>query len=536
MYKEHFSLRELPFSIAPDPRFLYLGDQHREALAHLIYGINSEGGFVLLTGEVGTGKTTVCRCLLEQLPEQTDIAFIYNPKLTVEELLVSICDELRISYPGGTKSIKVFIDTINSYLLENFSKGRKTVIILEEAQNLSPEVLEEIRLLTNLETNRQKLLQVIMVGQPELRDMLLKRELRQLSQRITARYHLEPLSKNEVSSYVNYRLETAGANSRLFPESLMDHIYRFSKGIPRLINLICDRSLLGAYVQGKDCVDKKTLLKAVREVFGEHDIRIRDRKSLKWAALILLFIVCGAGLAAVYYNREPKLITARQAVASKPKEAAPAIVHLDTIEWPSTLPVERSKSMAYDALLKEWGLASQNKSAGTACEQVVAKGLRCMEGKISLDKLIRLNRPAVIKLGDENGRAYYAALKTINGDSAQCIVGGELRNVDLQEIKKRWYGDYSILWRIPPDYKGILSPGDRSPVIAWLENKLAAIQGRKPPDTKNPVYNEMLVNQIKKFQRDEGIPSVGFVGPRTIIHLNNKTGSDEPKLMKKGEA
>src|SRR4030042_7142195 len=180
MYKEYFGLKELPFSIAPDPRYLYMSDKHREALAHLVYGINSEGGFVLLTGEVGTGKTTVCRCLLEQLPEQTDVAFIYNPKLTVEELLASICDELRISYPEGTKSIKVFIDSINSYLLENFSKGRKTVIILEEAQNLSPEVLEEIRLLTNLETNRQKLLQVIMVGQPELREMLLKRELRQL--------------------------------------------------------------------------------------------------------------------------------------------------------------------------------------------------------------------------------------------------------------------------------------------------------------------------------------------------------------------
>jgi len=299
---------------------------------------------------------------------------------------------------------------------------------------------------------------------------------------------------------------------------------------------MCDRSLLGAYVQGKDCVDKKTLLKAVREVFGEHDIRIRDRKSLKWAALILLLIVCGAGLATVYYNRGPKLINTRRAVASKPKEAAPAIVQFDTIEWPSTLPVEKSKSMAYDALLKEWGLTYQNKSFGTACEQVVAKGLRCLEGKMSFDKLIRLNRPAVIKLGDENGRAYYAALKTINGDTAQCIVGGELRNVDLQEIKKRRYGDYLILWRIPPDYKGILYPGDRSPVIAWLENKLAAIQDRKPLDTKNLIYGELLVNQVKKFQQDAGIPSGGFVGPRTIIHLNNKAGSDEPKLMKKGEA
>lgn len=536
MYKEHFGLRELPFSIAPDPRFLYLGDQHREALAHLIYGINSEGGFVLLTGEVGTGKTTVCRCLLEQLPEQTDIAFIYNPKLTVEELLASICDELRISYPGGTKSIKVFIDTINSYLLENFSKGRKTVIILEEAQNLSAEVLEEIRLLTNLETNRQKLLQVIMVGQPELRDMLLKSELRQLSQRITARYHLEPLKKNEVGPYVNYRLETAGANSRLFSGLLMDDIYRFSKGIPRLINLICDRSLLGAYVQGKDCVDKKTLLKAVREVFGEHDIRIRGREPIKWAALILLLIVCGTVLAAVYYNRGPKLMTAQQAVASKPKEAAPAVAQFDTIDWPSALPVEKSKSMAYEALLKEWGLASQNKSSGAACEQVVAKGLRCLAGKMSFDKLISLNRPAVIKLGDGKGGAYYAALKTINGDSARCIVGGEPRNVHLQEIKKRLHGDYLILWRTPRGYKGILYPGDRSPVVAWLENKLAAIQGRKPPDTENMLYHEMLVNHVKKFQTDEGIPSFGFVGPWTIIHLNNKTGSDEPELMKKGGA
>jgi len=223
-------------------------------------------------------------------------------------------------------------------------------------------------------------------------------------------------------------------------------------------------------------------------------------------------------------------------LVSKPKEAVTAIVKFDSLEWPSTLPVEKSKSMAYDALLREWGLTYQNKSAGTACAQVVAKGLRCLDGNMSLDKLIRLNRPAVIKLGDEKGGAYYAVLKTINGDSAQCIVGGEIRNVDLQEIKKRWHGDYSILWRIPPDYKGILYPGERSPVIAWLENKLAAIQGRKPLDTKNLIYGEMLVNQVKKFQRDEGIPSIGFIGPLTIIHLNNEAGSDEPKLMKKGEA
>lgn len=268
MYKEYFGFRELPFSIAPDPRYLYMSEQHRDALAHLLYGINSDGAFILLTGEVGTGKTTVCRCLLEQMPPDCDIAFILNPKMTTLELLAAVCDEFRIACPAGTASLKVFVDAINAFLLEAHARGRRAVLILEEAQNLSPDLLEQIRLLTNLETNQRKLLQIIMLGQPELREMLARDELRQLSQRITARYHLGPLALQEVPPYISHRLAVAGVRGKLFPEATIKKIFSLSKGIPRLINLICDRALLGTYAQGREEVDLPTLVKASREVFG----------------------------------------------------------------------------------------------------------------------------------------------------------------------------------------------------------------------------------------------------------------------------
>ena len=535
MYTEYFGLREMPFSIAPDPGYLYLGEQHREALAHLVYGINSAGGFVLLTGEVGTGKTTVCRCLLEQLPANTDIAFIYNPKLTVEELLATVCDELRIPYPEKTKSIKVFIDAINAYLLENFSKGRKTVIILEEAQNLSPEVLEEIRLLTNLETNRNKLLQVIMVGQPELREMLSRPELRQLSQRITARYHLEPLQEQDVSSYVNHRLEVAGARRSLFPESLMPAIHSLSRGVPRLINLICDRALLGTYVQGKDSVDRKTLQVAAREVLGESNVPVRNMRPLKWLAATVLFISLGAALAASYYNQKSQPAAAYRPVVSKPAVVKTEAEKVGNLKWPESVPVAKSGEMAYDALFGEWKLSYDKKNPQTPCEQAAAKGLGCMGGSLSLDKVIRFNRPAVIRLMDEKGQIYFAALKSVNGTLARCSVAGENRTVDIGEVKSLWYDEYSVFWRKPPGYRGILHPGDRGPVADWLNMKLAPLQGRKALDITGLGYNQSLVRWVKEFQRNEGIPAVGSVGPRTIIHINNKAGSDEPMLTKKGE-
>ncbi len=269
MYKEYFGLKEDPFSIAPDPQFLYMSDRHREALAHLIYGMKADSGFVLLTGEVGTGKTTVCRCLLGQIPENSEIAFILNPKLSVIELLETICDELEISYPLGNSSVKVFIDRINHYLLDAHGQGKQTVLIIDEAQNLRVDVLEQIRLLTNLETDKRKLLQVIMLGQPELNEMLERSELRQLAQRVTARYHLEPLSRDEIEGYLTHRLAVAGVERPLFPVQTINKLYKLTSGVPRVINLLCDRALLGAFVSDENSVSPKTLSQAAQEVFGK---------------------------------------------------------------------------------------------------------------------------------------------------------------------------------------------------------------------------------------------------------------------------
>ncbi|MFC1589015.1 ExeA family protein [Pseudomonadota bacterium] len=269
MYNAYFNFKEAPFSIAPDPRYLYMTGQHREALAHLVYGLNSEGGCILLTGEVGTGKTTVCRCLLEQIPEHTNIALVVNPKVTAIELLETICDELKIEYPAENNTIKTYIDLINHFLIEANARNEKTVLIIDEAQNLDDTVLEQLRLLTNLETNQRKLLQIIILGQPELLNILARQEMRQLAQRITARFHLNALSRNEVKAYINHRLAIAGQNARLFPDPTISQLYSLSKGIPRLLNVICDRALLGTYVQNKPAVDKKTLATAAKEVFGE---------------------------------------------------------------------------------------------------------------------------------------------------------------------------------------------------------------------------------------------------------------------------
>jgi general secretion pathway protein A len=301
MYLEHFGLKESPFSIAPDPRYLYMSEGHREALAHLLYGINNDAGFVLLTGEVGAGKTTICRRLLEKIPQDVEIAFILNPKLSAAELLAAVCDEFRISYPEGNPSVKVLTDRINEYLLGVHASGRRAVLILEEAQNLAPEVLEQLRLLTNLETSRRKLLQIILLGQPELVDMLDRPGLQQLAQRITARYHLGPLSRDEISSYVNHRLAVAGCRVQLFPPSLMPKLFRLSKGIPRLINVICDRALLGIFSQGKQVVDSRTLSVAAEEVFGKR-LRILIPRSFRLVLAGLFLICCGVLISQGYQH------------------------------------------------------------------------------------------------------------------------------------------------------------------------------------------------------------------------------------------
>ncbi len=302
MYNEYFGFKEAPFSIAPDPRYLYMTPQHREALAHLVYGLNSEGGCILLTGEVGTGKTTVCRCLLEQIPEQARVALVLNPRVSAIELLETICDELKIEYPEEGNTVKTYIDRINRFLIEANARNEKTVLIIDEAQNLDSSVLEQLRLLTNLETNQRKLLQIIILGQPELLDILARPEMRQLAQRITARFHLNALSYDEVRAYIAHRLAVAGQNVQLFPEAVLRRLFRLSKGIPRLINILCDRALLGCYVQNIYNVDMRTLNTAAKEVFGELK-NVEDRQQRKyWPLYIALFVALSASAALAYWH------------------------------------------------------------------------------------------------------------------------------------------------------------------------------------------------------------------------------------------
>ena len=269
MYTAFFGLNEVPFSIAPNPRYLFMSDRHREALSHLTYGLGDTGGFVLLTGEVGTGKTTISRCLMEQLPDNIQSAFILNPTLSSQELLATICDELNIRYRKTGATLKTLTDKIQEKLLKNHQNDINTLLIIDEAQHLQPEVLEQLRLLTNLETNTKKLLQVILIGQPELQQLLKRRDLRQLAQRITARYHLLPLNKSEVTLYIKHRLSVAECHRPIFNQGAINTIHKLSQGIPRLINLLCHRALMNAYNSNDAVVNKKCVLKASSEALGD---------------------------------------------------------------------------------------------------------------------------------------------------------------------------------------------------------------------------------------------------------------------------
>jgi general secretion pathway protein A len=301
MYLDYFGLKEIPFSIAPDPRYLYMSERHREALAHLLYGVSGQGGFIVLTGEVGTGKTTICRCFLNQVPKNTDVAFIINPKLSARELMATICDELSIEY-SESASIKVLNDLINHYLLSAHADNRHTVLIIDEAQNLRVDVLEQLRLLTNLETSEKKLLQIILLGQPELRELLAQTELRQLAQRVTARYHLHELNKMEVGAYVQCRLAVAGRKGRIFTQQSIKRLYQLSGGVPRLINLICDRALLGAYASQSEMVDVHHIKHAYDEIQGERIRQPLMKNKAFRLSLMTLGAFCIFVLAIISFN------------------------------------------------------------------------------------------------------------------------------------------------------------------------------------------------------------------------------------------
>jgi general secretion pathway protein A len=322
MYAAHFGLKREPFSIAPDPRYLFMSERHREALAHLLYGVRGGGGFVLLTGEIGAGKTTVCRCFLEQVPKRCNVAYIFNPKLTALELLQSVCEEFRIevrSRASASATLKDHVDALNEYLLRTHAAGQNSVLIIDEAQNLSIDVLEQLRLLTNLETNERKLLQIILIGQPELRDMLLKPELEQLAQRVVARFHLDPLAEEETAHYIKHRLSVAGMNGLIpFDREARHRIFELTRGVPRRINLLCDRALLGAYASGRQRVDKAIVDKAAGEVFDNRRLGARwsRRRTTVVAAGLTLSAMAVLAAALWFTGAQRRSLAAQHTVAA----------------------------------------------------------------------------------------------------------------------------------------------------------------------------------------------------------------------------
>jgi general secretion pathway protein A len=519
MYQSYFGLAEAPFSIAPDPRYLYMSQRHQEALAHLLYGVNAGGGFVLLTGEVGAGKTTVCRCFLEQIPPSCDVAYIFNPKLTVAELLATICAEYGIAVPAGNTSVKVYIDCINAYLLNAHAQGRHTVLIIDEAQNLSADVLEQLRLLTNLETNQRKLLQIILLGQPELSEMLAQQEL---AQRIIARYHLGPLDKQELAAYVQHRLAVAGAQRQLFPAALMGRLYRLSGGVPRIINVLCDRALLGTYAQSLEKVDGATLEQAAREVFHRPQSRLLR-------PLLAGLLLVSTALATAHYLTDGPASPSQAELAALPRPAAPLA---DALEWPAVQPLARSGELAYEALFKAWGrdYKSAEHRDGDECRQAEAAGLGCLSDRGWLEDLRRFNLPAVLAMRDGQGGGFDATLTWLDDKSASFVVGGESRKVALGVLAAQWSGHYTLLWRMPPVASRKLRPGDYGPDIGWLAGQLAQLDGRAAENVGEQLFDEALVRRVKKFQRERGLVADGRVGQQTMMHLVSVTDSAAPKL------
>jgi general secretion pathway protein A len=564
MYEQHFGLKEEPFSIAPNPRFLYMSARHREALAHLVYGINNYGGFILLTGEVGTGKTTISRCLLEQIPEDANVALIINPKIMAGELLATLCDELHIDYPKDTTSIKTFIDHINKYLLEANARGEKTVVIIEESQNLTTDVLEQLRLLTNLETNQHKLLQIIMIGQPELLETLKQTEIRQLEQRITARYHLLPLSSNESAEYVRHRLSVAGMRDQIFLPSVLKKIYKYTGGVPRRINILCDRAMLGAYVQNVKVIDNKILNNAAKEVFGETNaLNQHPKKFFGWIATSVALIIGGAGLAAAYYKAD--LPMDRSVVSTPLPEIEPYVTtppietdepdqnsmennHLDLdSKTTSVIPasfsdglifldgqsVRTSRKHAYLSMLEAWDSNLSPDENEEVCDFVSVIGLECLKKNGNFRSLLVLNRPAVLILVNAKGQPLYATLKKLEQEIATVEVNGKPKLIAVKDIESRWFGDYTLLWRKPPDYHGVIMPGSMGESIAWMASKLDMIYGTSLSRTSGISYDRKLVDQVKDFQLNAGLISDGIVGEQTLIHLNTMTEKNVPRLMVK---
>jgi general secretion pathway protein A len=521
MYLEYYGLREPPFSITPDPRYVFLSERHRDALAHLLYGIGKggSGGFVQLTGEVGTGKTTLCRLLLEQLPENTRVALVLNPKLSPVELVESVCEELKLDITGKRGSLKALTDTLNAYLLDAYAEGLRVVLILDEAQNLSTDSLEQVRLLTNLETPTQKLLQIILLGQPELRDVLARPELRQLAQRITARYHLTPLDAGETEAYVRHRLAVAGCSRIPFSRLGLKALYQRSAGIPRLINIIADRALMAGYAREQDSIGERIVDRAADEALPGH-ARYWLRRYGRWAAAAAI-VLAAAGAFAVW--RAPHTDAPAAALPPPPKADAPSPG--DAMIARIAERVEKGPDTQLDAfsqLLARWQVDSDKVSVRDAsrCPAVIGAGIDCLRGRATLEQLARFDRPLILVLHQEEHQVH-ALLQGVGPTHVRLDIGGERYELARASLSKLWSGEFVAVWRLPADVPtASLKRGDAGAGVAWIKDRLAALDGGAAAESGPAFFDTELEERVRKLQTAYGIKADGIVGPETLFALS----------------
>ena len=582
MYSQHFGLSQDPFSIAPDPRYLFMSERHREALAHLLFGVAGShsaasgggGGFVLLTGDIGTGKTTICRCFLEQIPAGCHVAYIFNPKLTVTELLQSICEEFHIAIPSASASasptVKDYIDQLNAFLLHSHAAGESSVLIIDEAQNLQPDVLEQLRLLTNLETNARKLLQIVLIGQPELRSMLERADLEQLAQRVIARFHLDALTEGESAQYIAHRLSVAGhTGPSPFDRGALQRIHRLARGVPRRINLLCGRALLGAWATGLHRVNRGVVDKASVEVFGTDTAATRNTRWPIAATLVAsLCLLVGAAFAGyALSNRRlgatmqsgaaplpaasavataalpaPKAspASAPVAAASAPPTAAAsaAVVATPPTQMPkmealeSVLPqLPQDIDLAWRELAAVWHLTG---NLDNPCDAAQTQELQCYRAsKLNMPLLRQLGRPGILTLQSDHAAPQYAVLVGMSEQHATLRTASGMHTVSLIALGRIWRGEFATLWHAPQGYNPSLRGGSTGAAIVELARQLALLDGvaPPPPTAVPPALDADLRERVKDFQRAHGLQADGQPGPITYMQLESATGAPHPQLL-----
>lgn len=524
MYLEHWGLKEPPFSITPDPRFVFLSERHRDALAHLLFGIGQGGGggFVQLTGEVGTGKTTLCRLLLEQLPENARVALVLNPRLTAIELLETLCEELHLDVANTRGSVKALVDSLNAYLLDAYAKGLRVVLIIDEAQNLSVDALEQVRLLTNLETDTQKLLQIILLGQPELRHILARSDMRQLAQRITARYHLMPLDASETGAYLRHRFRVAGGLHSPFTASAVVRVHKHSGGVPRLINVIAERALLGGYAHDATKIDAADIDRAAREALAPP--RAKQGHPMRWAAAAAL-VLAAVGAWFLWPRTPPANLQAKpvEAIVAAPAKPAPveakkaaATPVLAGDALPARLEGADANGVpAWQALLKSWN-SGADAAVAAACPPAIEAGLYCLRGTATLDKLFAQGRPALLHLRAPNGASTWALLVGADAMRARLQLGNDTFDIDRVALQRAWTGEYAALWRGPDTLADPLTADGRGPAVDWVHAHL-------DPQYAGPaVLDAAMQDAVRMFQQTRGLATDGVIGPETLLALASR--------------